>query len=191
MRPAAITLALAGTALFPASAPAYVVGGNAWPGKTIRYYTAARAYKGAVDRAARNWNRANVGVRFASSSRASADVVVRYGTERCGGLSPMGYGGKYEGTTVRLGAGCSRRFITLTATHEFGHVLGLDHEDSKCARLNPSFSHDGTPLRCRHHSLSYWIAHPLEPDDIAGARAIYRNGVTPPASDDRRPPWWR
>jgi hypothetical protein len=178
MRLAAVTLALAASALMPAGASAYVVGGHAWPGKTIRYYTAAGAYSGAVNRAARAWNRAAVGVRFAASSRANAAVVVLYGTERCGGLSPMGYGGRFQGTTVRLGAGCSTQLITLTAAHELGHVLGLDHENSKCARLNPSFSPDGTPGRCRHQSLSYWLAHPLEPDDIAGARAIYRASLT-------------
>jgi hypothetical protein len=161
-------------ALFPAGASAYAVGGNAWPGKTIRYYTVAHSYARGVDRAARTWNRAGVGVRFAASSRSSADIVVSYGTDRCGGLSPMGYGGRYEGTIVRLGKGCGSSLITLTAVHELGHVLGLDHEFRKCARMNPSLSASGTPTRCRQQSLSYWLAHPLLPDDIAGARAIYR-----------------
>ena len=107
MRLTALMLALTGAALIPSSASAYVVAGFAWPGTTIRYYTAAGAYRGAVDRAARTWNRAAVGVRLASGSRASADVVVTYGTDRCGGVSPMGYGGRYVGTTMRLGAGCS------------------------------------------------------------------------------------
>jgi hypothetical protein len=171
---AGLSLAVAFSALVPARASAYAVGGKAWPGTTIRYYTAARGYASAVDRAARIWNRAGVGVRFASSSRRAADVVVAYGTYRCAGVSPMGYGGRYAGTIVRLGAGCTRDLITLTATHELGHVLGLNHEMSKCARMNFSSGADGTPTRCRHHSLSYWLRQPLEPDDIAGAKAIYR-----------------
>ena len=40
----------------------------------------------------------------------------------------MGYGGYGESTVVYLGAGCSSSLISLTATHELGHVLGLDHE---------------------------------------------------------------
>ena len=179
MRLAVLSLALAGSVLVPASASAYVVGGNPWPQKTIRYYVAAKSYKTGTNRAARIWNRANVGVRFAASSRSKADVVVSYGTERCGGLSPMGYGGRFVGTTVRLGAGCSTSLITLTAAHEFGHVLGLDHENAKCARMNPTFSPAGTPGRCGPNTLSYWLKHPLETDDIAGAKAIYRNGVKP------------
>jgi hypothetical protein len=185
MRALATVAAVAAmSALAPATASAYVVGGNAWPGTTIRYYTAAAAYAKPVTKAARIWNRANVGVRFAASSKAAADVVVSYGTARCGGLSPMGYGGRYEGTTVRLGAGCSTSLIVLTATHEFGHVLGLDHENSKCARMNPSFSPVGTPTHCAGHTLSYWLAHPLEPDDIKGAKAIYRNGSAPVQNED-------
>ena len=178
MRAALATALVAPVALVallaPASASAYAVGGHAWPGDTIGYHTAARAYSPAVDRAARAWNRARAGVRFVKTARRDADVVVRYGQERCAGRSPMGYGRRWELTIVRLGADCSRSLITLTAIHELGHVLGLDHDNRRCARMNDSFSPGGTPGSCAPHSLSYWLKNPLEPDDIAGARAIYR-----------------
>jgi hypothetical protein len=116
-------------------------------------------------------------VRFARSSRASADVILTYGGPRCSGMSPMGYGGRRaEQTLVRLGAGCNTQLITLTAAHELGHVLGLDHEYSACARMNPSISAPGTPTHCGGHSLAYWLAHPLQADDVRGARALYSGG---------------
>jgi hypothetical protein len=166
-----VTVVLGAASAQPAGA--YVLGGNPWPGPTITYYVASQAYSGAVGQAARTWNRAKVGIRFARASRANADVIVSYGGARCGGETVMGFGGYNESTTVYLGAGCSNSLISLTATHEFGHVLGLDHENTKCARMNPSFSPNGTPGHCKSHALSYWLAHPLLPDDTKGARALY------------------
>jgi hypothetical protein len=184
--------------LVPASAHAYVIGGSAWPGTTIHYHSAARGYAGPVARAARVWNKAGVGVRFVRSSRARADVVVRYGGPRCGGAAPVGYARAYDGSWVRLGAGCNRDLIMLTAVHELGHVLGLDHESGRCARMNPGFDASGSPDACPNRTLSYWLAHPLLGDDIRGARALYR-GADPsepdPVSDDGEDrgggaPWW-
>jgi Astacin (Peptidase family M12A) len=157
----------------PTTASAFVVGGRPWPAATISYFVAAPGYSGAVGRAARAWNRAKVGVRFVRASRSSADVIVADGGAPCGGETPVGFGGWRVSTVIQLGAGCNKGFIELTAVHEFGHVLGLDHEPSKCARMNASFTVTGTPSQCRGHSLKYWLAHPLEPDDINGARYLY------------------
>jgi hypothetical protein len=68
---------------------------------------------------------------------------------------------------------CGSGISTLTAVHEFGHVLGLGHETSGCARMNPTFGSGGTPGHCSRHPLSYWLAHPLLKDDVRGARALY------------------
>ena len=170
----ALIAAVAALCLVPASAGAYAVGGHPWPSARVTYYVAAKAYTKPVNHAARIWNQADVGVTFARARRAEADVIVSYGGPRCAGASPVGFGGFYEMTVMRLGGGCAKSFITLTAVHEFGHVLGLDHEGTKCARMNWTFSTTGTPVRCaKAHSLAYWLRHPLEPDDLRGARALY------------------
>ena len=156
----------------PATAGAYRLYGRPWPQPTITYHVQARGYAAAVDRAARVWNRADVGVRLRAAARDSADVIVRYGGRRCEGEALIGFAPR-EGSEVRLGAGCGSRLITLTAVHELGHVLGLGHERRHCARMNPEFDNDGTPGLCRRRSLAAWLARPLLADDITGARRLY------------------
>jgi len=164
-----------GAVSLTAAAPSegYTIGGRGWPDATFTYYTSARGYSGAVNRAARILNRAGVGVHvLRASSRADADVVVAYRGRACEGEAAVGYQ-RLPLDLLYLGRGCSHALVTLTAVHEFGHVLGLDHETALCARMNPSFDNSGTPSRCKRHSLTYWLAHPLTTDDRRGLRAIY------------------
>jgi Astacin (Peptidase family M12A) len=167
-----LTTAAAVVALAP-SASAYERVGRPWPGGRITYYTSAEDYRVAVDRAARIWNRTGVGVRFVKTSRRNAAVVVGYGGRRCEGAAFAGFHGRRRQSPVQLGAGCDRSLIVLTAVHEFGHVLGLGHENDRCARMNPAFGAGGTPNRCRPRPLAYWLDHPLLSDDLQGARRIY------------------
>jgi len=170
-----LALALALAVLVPAArADAYAIGGFPWPQGEVTYFTAASAYRPAVDRAARAWNRTGVGVMLTPTSRRRAKVVVAYGGPPCSGVAPVGSPRRARHRTVmRLGAGCSRRWIRIAAVHEFGHVLGLDHVRGVCARMSPGVHPDGTPFGCRRRTLSYWLRRPLLRDDLRGARVLY------------------
>jgi hypothetical protein len=156
------------------SAGAYSIAGRAWPSSKITYWVRAADYRDDVRAAARYWNRARVGIVFREAqSAASADVVVDYWDNRCGGAAYAGFLRRRQNQVV-LGTGCnSDGLVTLMATHELGHVLGLGHENRKCAIMNPVFDSSGTPNHCNHHALSYWLSSPLRADDLRGARALY------------------
>ena len=168
-------LAAAGVLLvpLPAEAGAYEIAGRAWPEGDIRYHVEDGALKKPVKRAAKLWNARDLGVRFVSSSRDNAKVFIRIGQENCGGAARVGYPGRRGFSLVEINRDCGSGIATLTAVHEWGHVLGLGHERDTCARMNPTFGSGGTPGRCSRRSLSYWLEHPLTKDDVRGARALY------------------
>jgi hypothetical protein len=151
-------------------AGAYQIAGKPWPGKRVSYYSiGSRHSKQLVDRAARIWNRANVGVRFVRSPSSAAEIMVSGVAGICRGEAYIGYPG--EETSWLYVAHCPTNLMVLVLAHEFGHVLGLGHERVRCARMNIEVNPiTGTPGRCRRRPLSYWLKHPLTRDDIRGAR---------------------
>jgi hypothetical protein len=162
-------IAFAGTA----PADAYVLKGTPWAAQTITYHVSSKGYSKPVDRAARAWNHAHIGIQLRKGTAATADVTVSYGGRACEGEAVVGMARRGPGSWVKLGSGCNKRVVSLQATHEFGHVLGLEHETDRCARMNTTLDRSGTPNRCHEHAIGYWLKHPLSRDDIRGARAIY------------------
>lgn len=173
MRRAALLGALVALGAGPSDAAAYDIGGRAWPEGDIRYFVPDGELKKPVKRAARVWNARGLSVRFVSSPEEKARVFFSVGQDNCGGAARVGYPGRRGVSFVQIDPGCGSGIATLTAVHEFGHVLGLGHEDDLCARMNPTFGSSGTPGRCRRRSLSYWLDHPLTKDDVRGARELY------------------
>ncbi len=184
----AVLLALAAAA----PAQAYRFAGQRWPNREITVHNQAPAYERAVRTAIRVWNRARVGVRLVRSSNAGARVLIRYGRGRGGGFSGcegingaavIGYPGPwYAATVASVRRNCrSDRLRTATAVHELGHVLGLGHDDRRCAVMNSRVSLDGRPAMCRGAAAASVRRTLLSSDDVRGARALYRR--RPPTVD--------
>ncbi|MBA2419935.1 MAG: matrixin family metalloprotease [Thermoleophilaceae bacterium] len=167
----------------------------------IRYYNAAPRSAEFVDRAVRAWNRALVGSHFRAVPRRDARVVIRAArpSERCGGLARIRGArtsrrrdtllryGYHTSAVVTLGEICPPAVRALVATHELGHVLGLNHERRRCSVMSPKGEVvNGTLNPYPGCSPDLWamLTRELVTDsDLRAARALYPKpadaGVTP------------
>lgn len=148
-----------------------------------------RKLRDPIKKALSIWNHSGIDIKWKFKSGGGADVkVVPYGNFPCGfGLATTKYnsnGRAYE-ALVQLGTNSNPKKClytdVITAAHEFGHVLGLDHEDDKCAVMNSSSSSlddGGTdpnaawPAQCDPQT-DMWYCRVLSEDDLKGAKSIY------------------
>ena len=189
-RALAVTVVWVAACTLVPSAHAYRVVGPRWPGTTITYANEAPRYAGAVRKAVRAWNKARVGVRFRKAPAKRARVVFRYPRGRARGSGASGCEGIAGGTgagwpgpffrssEVTVVRSCRSPAIrAFTAAHELGHVLGLGHENRRCALMNSTGSaHTGIGSKCGVGPARVWRLRRalVTRDDVRGARAIYR-----------------
>lgn len=176
----------------PTGAAAYQidekVGADA--GRVVTYHNTAPEHDWAVEQGARAWNRSGADVEFKEAPRDEAELILEATTQGLKGHAQStlrGDGVQRPGDSrVSLpvasgGSAREQRFsVALIAAHELGHVLGLNHEDSRCATMNSTIT-AAAPIRCDQPPANQWRCGLLEDDDIAGAVKLYGGRANPPA----------
>ncbi len=167
---------------------AYTLGGGKWSKGQVPYFLAAGQHRWAVKKAVRAWNKSGARVRFKAVRRSKAKLIIGYysrrvqprATDQCGsGHATLGYvPGASRVWLPRL----TRRSpyadhnCALIVVHELGHVLGLAHEERRCATMN-STSVNLSPRHCPPNREWEWRCRLLERDDVRGVVKRYGGRV--------------
>jgi hypothetical protein len=177
-----VGLALLAALVVPASAGAYVVAGDAWPGGYVPYHVDAPALRAGVEAAAARWNASGARVRLVEVPAASAEVRIRrLPPGPCNGLVGRAPVGRIPGSTaiVQLQSSCGPLGVIPVAAHELGHVLGFGHVLHGCSIMTPE---EGDRSKvCGGPAPLPWEydCRVLERTDVLGAVARYGGKAKP------------
>jgi len=167
----------AGVLAAPASG--YRLEGGRWATHVIPYYTETAAYAWSVDTAAYAWNTSGANVKLVKTSKRYAKVLIGIRWyKHAGDARVQRVNGTFLSAQVGIQTGHDRYEMALIMAHEFGHVLGLDHETGMCATMNPSVGGDHTTF-CPAPSSGMWTCRLVQYDDVRGAVALYGGTVKP------------
>ena len=180
----ALVVTVLAAAIATPAAFSFRIRGAAWPGGRIPYYNTLHGDAAAVKLAVNAWNHSGAHVRFVAVSRSHAKLLIIGSGSGCKGF-PSGKAtiGHYSrARVVVFGHDCNTQWMAQLVAHEFGHVLGLDHETRRCATMNPTYrTYAGSVRggdRC-HPTAPVWEWHCglLERDDVRGAIRRYGGSV--------------
>lgn len=176
-RPRIFCLAAAATGLI-ALGPAAETGhayrlisyGRPAPGPVVTYH--ASIFKGSVRRVVKQVNREKRGVRLVKASKRRADIRIVGAGFGCGGgltnfIPKPAFGRLRFLIHVQIPRGCDRLSAHLTVAHEMSHALGLDHVRGGCVAVF------ALSQACKKRIV--FGSRPLQPDDLRGIRAAWRN----------------
>ena len=178
-------------------ASGYVIGGRAWPHGVITYYDAFPRDNSVVRAAVEAWNHSGADIHFIGASRGKADVIIlplahSNGNTEGGnadlGWEPITYTYTFGSKTivryrtrvehvhlrpVDPAHGWNSALMTVAATHELGHILGLGHSHT-CATMDAVLVQ-----RCGAPHAWQFACRALQPDDVRGAIALYGGHARP------------
>ncbi|HVM69744.1 MAG TPA: hypothetical protein VM204_07915 [Gaiellaceae bacterium] len=157
--------------------------GRPWPHGTIKIHNAAADQEWAVRQALEAWNGSGARVRFVRVGARDADVTIRSLPRRTCTHAYASFIGYRPGASIWIFQRrdthlCNHLNAALAVAHELGHVLGLAHEQRSCAAMNAAGALRG-PQLCPRVAPWEWHCRILEPDDVAGAVALYGGRVRP------------
>lgn len=185
LRRAAPAIAAAIAVLACASAAqAYELDGIPWPGRpaTVTYWNGT-AYGAQVAQAARAWNESGARVRLRRAGRTRAQLLIVDDRRTAVGETGLAHGfasvGYQPRNRITIGRGAQGVAVVGLIAHEFGHVLGLVHDDRRCAVMNSGFWSRCVP------SPTCSI---LQTDDVRGAIRRYGGTIRPRRAELCPPP---
>ena len=160
-------------------------GYSPWPTRTILYYNGATKYASSVKQAAHLWNRSGVKIRFKAVPKSKARLrIVISNRGLFGGLGFTDVTGTKG--TIRLASkiaeassdpNLSRLLATRVVAHQFGHVLGLGHDNGQCTVMYPHRD-ETLPPGCRPPKQGWrYRCRVLEAVDVRRAVKIWGGRV--------------